>query len=94
MLPLHGEGLDGGPVRGTVAGYLADDRLVAVVGFGAARWVARYRALVADAATRTDTLAHAATRDPGGPTRRNDHGQRNILRSTARAIRLPTAISP
>ncbi len=61
VLPLHGEGIDGGPVRGTVAGYLAGDRLVAVAGFGAARRVVRYRALVADGATRADTLALAAT---------------------------------
>jgi NADPH-dependent 2,4-dienoyl-CoA reductase/sulfur reductase-like enzyme len=60
VLPLHGEGFDGGPVRGTVAGYLSGDRLVAVVGFGAARLVARYRPLVADGATRTDVLARAA----------------------------------
>jgi 3-phenylpropionate/trans-cinnamate dioxygenase ferredoxin reductase subunit len=60
VLPLHGEGFDGGPVRGTVAGYLSGDRLVAVVGFGAARLVARYRPLVADGAARTDVLARAA----------------------------------
>ncbi|GAY08646.1 NAD(P)/FAD-dependent oxidoreductase [Pseudonocardia sp. N23] len=43
---LHGDGLDGGPVKGTVVGLLRDDTLVAVAGFGAARRVARYRALV------------------------------------------------
>ncbi|GAA4883587.1 NAD(P)/FAD-dependent oxidoreductase [Pseudonocardia benzenivorans] len=46
-IPLHGDGLDGGPVKGTVVGLLRDDTLVAVAGFGAARRVARYRALVA-----------------------------------------------
>ncbi len=48
--PLLGTGLAGGPVRGTVVGYLAGDDLVAVAGFGAARYVARYRSLVADGA--------------------------------------------
>ena len=52
VVPLHGSGFDDGPVRGTVAGYLAGDRLVAVVGFGAARFIARYRALVAEGADR------------------------------------------
>lgn len=51
VVPLHGTGFDGGPVRGTVAGYLDGDRLVAVVGFGAARIVTRYRAQVAERAT-------------------------------------------
>jgi 3-phenylpropionate/trans-cinnamate dioxygenase ferredoxin reductase subunit len=62
LLPLHGDGLDGGPVRGTVVGYLSGDRLVAVAGFGAARRVARYRALVAARAPRADAAALAATR--------------------------------
>lgn len=60
LIPLHGDGLDGGAVRGTVAGYLAEDRLVAVAGFGAARLVARYRPLVAaqaDTATVRQTAA-------------------------------------
>jgi 3-phenylpropionate/trans-cinnamate dioxygenase ferredoxin reductase subunit len=61
VLPLHGDGLDGGEIRGTLAGYLAGDRLVAVAGFGAARRLARYRALVAAGATRAETLALAAT---------------------------------
>jgi 3-phenylpropionate/trans-cinnamate dioxygenase ferredoxin reductase subunit len=64
ILPLHGSGLDGGPVRGTVAGYLVGDRLVAVVGFGTPRHVARYRALVADRAARADVLARAAELGP------------------------------
>lgn len=61
VLPLHGDGLDGGAVRGTVAGYLAGDRLIGVVGFGAPRLVARYRGLVAAAADRAAVLAHSAT---------------------------------
>ena len=60
VLALHGEGLDGGAVRGTVAGYLAGGRLVAVAGFGAARYVARYRAAVAEGADRAAVLGTAA----------------------------------
>ncbi|PXY36886.1 NAD(P)/FAD-dependent oxidoreductase [Prauserella flavalba] len=56
---LQGEGLAGGAVRGTVAGYFAGDRLVGVAGFGAARHVARYRALVARGAERPEVLAAA-----------------------------------
>jgi len=59
--PLLGTGLTGGPVRGTVVGYLAGDALVAVAGFGAARYVARYRALVADGADRAAARELAAT---------------------------------
>lgn len=61
VIALHGTGLDGGPIRGTVAGYLAGDRLVAVAGFGAARLIARYRALVADGADRAAAETFAAT---------------------------------
>jgi NADPH-dependent 2,4-dienoyl-CoA reductase/sulfur reductase-like enzyme len=61
VVPLHGDGLDGGAIRGTVAGYLADDRLVAVAGFGAARRIVRYRQLLAAGATRAEVLAMAAT---------------------------------
>ena len=60
LLRLHGSGLAGGPVRGTVAGYLAGDRLVAVAGFGAARLVARYRTLVAEGVDRATALDFAA----------------------------------
>jgi NADPH-dependent 2,4-dienoyl-CoA reductase/sulfur reductase-like enzyme len=60
VLPLHGDGFDGGPVLGTVAGYFAGDRLLAVVGFGAARQVARYRPLVAGGVPRSEVLARAA----------------------------------
>ncbi|MDQ4116523.1 MAG: FAD-dependent oxidoreductase [Actinomycetota bacterium] len=42
-VPLHGEGIDGGPVKGTVVGYLRGGELVAVAGFGAARRIMRYR---------------------------------------------------
>lgn len=45
-IALHGEGLDGGTLKGTVVGYLRGGRLVAVAGLGAARLVARYRALI------------------------------------------------
>ena len=61
MLPLHGDGFDGGPIRGTVAGYLEGDRLVGVVGFGAARLVVRYRNPVTTSASRADVLEMAAS---------------------------------
>lgn len=61
VVALHGEGLHGGPVRGTVAGYLAGDSLVAVAGFGAARLVARYRPLVAAGVSREEVLGTAAS---------------------------------
>lgn len=64
VLPLLGGGLDGGPVRGTVAGYLAGGRLVAVAGFGAARYVARFRAAVADGVDRAAALELAASLRP------------------------------
>ncbi|MFJ9590792.1 NAD(P)/FAD-dependent oxidoreductase [Streptomyces acidicola] len=54
---LHGEGLSGGAIKGTVVGYFAGDRLVAVVGFGAARWVVRYRALIAKGAHHSEVFA-------------------------------------
>jgi NADPH-dependent 2,4-dienoyl-CoA reductase/sulfur reductase-like enzyme len=60
VVPLHGTGLDGGPVRGTVAAYVAGDRVVAVAGFGAARLVARYRPLVAAGAPVSEARATAA----------------------------------
>jgi NADPH-dependent 2,4-dienoyl-CoA reductase/sulfur reductase-like enzyme len=61
LLPLHGDGLAGGAVRGTVVGLLADGRLVAVAGFGAARFVARYRTLLLDGADGAATLELAST---------------------------------
>ena len=65
LLPLHGDGLAGGAVRGTVVGMLADGRLVAVAGFGAARFVARYRALLQDGAdARRRAGAGGAARAP------------------------------
>jgi NADPH-dependent 2,4-dienoyl-CoA reductase/sulfur reductase-like enzyme len=63
LLPLHGDGMAGGAVRGTVAGMLAGDRLVAVAGFGAARYVVRYRALLRAGAGRAEALEQAATLD-------------------------------
>jgi Reductase C-terminal len=59
LVALHGDGLTGGAVRGTVVGYVTGDRLVAVVGFGATRRVARYRALVAGGAGRDEALETA-----------------------------------
>jgi NADPH-dependent 2,4-dienoyl-CoA reductase/sulfur reductase-like enzyme len=59
VLPLHGEGLAGGPVKGTVVGYLAGEKLVAVAGFGAARYVVRYRAPLLAGADRAAALEFA-----------------------------------
>jgi NADPH-dependent 2,4-dienoyl-CoA reductase/sulfur reductase-like enzyme len=61
LLPLHGEGLTGGTIRGTVAGYLAGGKLVAVAGFGAARLIARYRAHVGGDTDRSAALKFAAS---------------------------------
>lgn len=55
-VPLHGDGTDGGPVKGTVVGYLRDGELVAVVGFGAARRIMRYRKPLLDRAGRDAVL--------------------------------------
>jgi len=60
LIALHGTGLAGGPVAGTVIGCTAGDRLVAVVGFGAPRLVMRHRVLLARAAGRDEALALAA----------------------------------
>ncbi|KAA9156565.1 ferredoxin reductase [Amycolatopsis acidicola] len=54
VVPLHGDGFTGGPVRGTVAGYFSGERLVGVAGFGAPKPLARYRALVAANALRSE----------------------------------------
>jgi 3-phenylpropionate/trans-cinnamate dioxygenase ferredoxin reductase subunit len=59
VIALHGDGLAGGAVPGTVIGYLAGGMLVAVVGFGAARLIVRYRPLVAGAAGRVQVRALA-----------------------------------
>lgn len=61
LLALHGEGFadgadTGGEIKGTTIGYLRGDELVAVVGFGAARRVARYRKPLAERATRDAVL--------------------------------------
>jgi 3-phenylpropionate/trans-cinnamate dioxygenase ferredoxin reductase subunit len=61
VVGLLGDGHGGGAVRGTVLGHLRGDELVAVTGFGAARYVARFRALVAGGASRADAEALAGT---------------------------------
>ncbi|MFR9807439.1 FAD-dependent oxidoreductase, partial [Pseudonocardia sp. RS010] len=61
ILPLHGEGLAGGTIKGTVVGYLRGGRLIAVAGFGAARYIARYRALLLDETDRARALEFAAS---------------------------------
>ncbi|MHA6629643.1 NAD(P)/FAD-dependent oxidoreductase [Pseudonocardia sichuanensis] len=60
LVPLHGTGLEDGPVRGTVAAYTAGERVVGVAGFGAARLVARYRPLVAANAALAEARETAA----------------------------------
>ncbi|RAY16910.1 ferredoxin reductase [Actinomadura craniellae] len=57
LVQLHGTGLDGGPVKGTVVGYLAGGVLAGAVSFGAPARFARYRALVASGAPREKVLA-------------------------------------
>ncbi|MGH3246639.1 MAG: NAD(P)/FAD-dependent oxidoreductase, partial [Trebonia sp.] len=57
VVPLHGGGLDGGPVKGTVAGYFAGGALRGVASFGAPALVARYRALVMSGADREAVLS-------------------------------------
>ncbi|PAK21822.1 ferredoxin reductase, partial [Streptomyces sp. alain-838] len=48
VVPLHGTGLRGGPVKGTLVGYFADGALVGAVAFGAPAKLVRYRPLVAE----------------------------------------------
>jgi NADPH-dependent 2,4-dienoyl-CoA reductase/sulfur reductase-like enzyme len=59
VLPLIGDGLDGGPIRGTLVGYLAEDRLIGVAGFGAPRYLPRLRGQVAARAHRGTALSLA-----------------------------------
>jgi NADPH-dependent 2,4-dienoyl-CoA reductase/sulfur reductase-like enzyme len=63
VVPLHGDGLAGGPVKGTVVGYFAGGVLVGVVGFGAPAKLVRYRGLIAAGADRASVLpqSEAAT---------------------------------
>jgi NADPH-dependent 2,4-dienoyl-CoA reductase/sulfur reductase-like enzyme len=58
---LLGEGLDGGPVQGTLVGYFREDRLIGVAGFGAARYVARCRALLLQKTSRAEAREFAAS---------------------------------
>jgi 3-phenylpropionate/trans-cinnamate dioxygenase ferredoxin reductase subunit len=51
---------DLGAIKGTVAGYFADDRLVAVLAFHAPRLLNRYRKLVATGASVHEVRATAA----------------------------------
>jgi NADPH-dependent 2,4-dienoyl-CoA reductase/sulfur reductase-like enzyme len=59
VVALHGDGLAGGPVKGTVVGYFAGDVLVGVVGFGAPAKLVRYRGLIAAGADRAGVLPPA-----------------------------------
>jgi NADPH-dependent 2,4-dienoyl-CoA reductase/sulfur reductase-like enzyme len=56
VVALHGDGLAGGPVKGTVAGYFAGGVLIGAVGFGAPAKVFRCRAQIAAGARRDDVL--------------------------------------
>jgi NADPH-dependent 2,4-dienoyl-CoA reductase/sulfur reductase-like enzyme len=56
VLPLHGEGLTGGPVKGTVVGYFAAGVLVGAVGFGAPAKLVKYRGLIAAGADRATVV--------------------------------------
>ncbi|AYJ50345.1 NAD(P)/FAD-dependent oxidoreductase [Rhodococcus sp. P1Y] len=57
---LHGDGLSGGPVKGTVLGHFADNRLIAVTAFGAPRHAMKYRQHIENGSTRSDTVEVAA----------------------------------
>jgi hypothetical protein len=59
LLPLHGDGLAGRAVRGTVVAARAS-RPAAVAGFGAARFTVRHRALLQAGADRGAALEQAA----------------------------------
>jgi hypothetical protein len=59
---LHGTGMEGGPVKGTVVGYFAGGVLVGVVGFGAPAKLVRYRAMIADGASQESVLAQEPRR--------------------------------
>ena len=50
LLPLHGDGLAGGAVKAPWSACSPTGRLAAVAGFGAARFVARYRPLLQEGA--------------------------------------------
>jgi NADPH-dependent 2,4-dienoyl-CoA reductase/sulfur reductase-like enzyme len=65
---LHGEGCDGGPVKGTVIGYFAGDQLVAVVAFGAPAKAVHYRKLMAQGATRDAVLLPPNATSAAGAT--------------------------
>lgn len=56
---LHGTGLEGGPVKGTVVGYFAGGVLVGAVGFGAPAKLVRYRTMIAEGASRETVLAQS-----------------------------------
>jgi NADPH-dependent 2,4-dienoyl-CoA reductase/sulfur reductase-like enzyme len=61
IIELNGTGWSSGPIKGTVLGYLAENRLVAVTGFGAPRRVVRYRELLAAEGDRAAAVRLAAS---------------------------------
>jgi NADPH-dependent 2,4-dienoyl-CoA reductase/sulfur reductase-like enzyme len=70
VLTLHGDGLNGGAVRGTVLAYLRESRLVGVVAFGAPRLSGQYRAALAGNWYRDDVLALADSASSSVSSRR------------------------
>ncbi|MEV6162519.1 FAD-dependent oxidoreductase [Streptomyces sp. NPDC052052] len=71
VVELHGAGLGGTTVKGTVAGYFTEGALSAVVSFGAPALAMRYRPLIASRAARDAVLAQAGRPVPTA-TRRSD----------------------
>jgi len=61
VVPLHGEGLNGGAIKGTLIGYFAGSSLMAAVAFGAPGLLMRLRALIAEGADLA--AVHAALPD-------------------------------
>ncbi|MEV0972399.1 NAD(P)/FAD-dependent oxidoreductase [Microtetraspora glauca] len=59
VVTLHGEGIQGGAVKGTVVGYFIDGALTGVASFGAPALFVRYRSLVESGADRGAVLAQA-----------------------------------
>lgn len=65
---LHGQGLAGGAVKGTVVGYFTSGVLSGVVSFGAPALLMRYRALLASGAKIDAVLARADGQPAQQPT--------------------------
>ncbi|OKI86163.1 NAD(P)/FAD-dependent oxidoreductase [Streptomyces sp. CB02414] len=66
VVPLHGQGLGTGAVKGTVLGYFADGVLTGVASFGAPTRIMRYRTQIIAGADRDAVLAQAAEMEQKG----------------------------